>query len=126
VLGLRNENIRLRGVDHIAAKLGRFAMIESIILGIGIIFVGISSYRWSQEVRPGAALVQTGGTERDGLRGVLFGLWIVGLPLWFLIQWYWYPTSENIAVYQYGHKVWSDLWAALAVVLGVLFGLKKF
>src|SRR5262249_43171030 len=103
-----------------------FEFFITAIVVIGFVFVGLSFYRWSHEERPKAEFAGTGGTERDVWRGAMFGIWLILLPLIFLIQWLWNDTPANMQVYQYGHKVWSDLWAALSIVLGVLFGVKKF
>jgi len=57
-----------------------------------------------------------------------FILWTLVLPLYWLWQWYTqqHPSTPfELQVYQLEHKLVSDLWAAVAVVLGLLFGIKK-
>ena len=103
-------------------------MIEAIIIiGIGAVFVAVSGFRWAQEQRPTAQLMAQGGNERDLVRGLLFALWATALPAYFLLKWYSLDKPPvNLSEYQYVHRMWSELWAALSVVLGLLFGVKKF
>ena len=88
----------------------------------GCAFVVVSFVTWS---RP-AVLGFTGPTDHwQTARGVLFGLWTLTLPAYSLWEWYFLPHPDNIQAYAYQHKVWSDVWTSVAVVLGVLFGVKK-
>jgi hypothetical protein len=95
----------------------------AVILAIaGFVAVVVSFTTWA---RP-AVLGFTGNTDHwRTARGVLFGLWTLALPAYSLWEWYYLPHPDNIPAYAYQHKVWSDVWAAVAVVLGVLFGVKK-
>ena len=94
-----------------------------LVAAIGAVLVFASFNRWRKEQRPDEQMALRGGTERDVVRGVLFGLWTIVLPLGFLIAWYWpghpHPEPKDLAEYQYAYKLWSDLWAAFAVVLGI-------
>ena len=88
----------------------------------GLVFVAASLATWS---RP-AALGFKGDTDRwQAARGVLFALWTLALPVYSLWEWSYQPRPDNLQAYAYQHKVWSDVWAAVAVLLGVLFGVKK-
>jgi hypothetical protein len=60
------------------------------------------------------------------IQGLLFAAWTIGPPLYAGWSWNNYqPQPAELAVYQYEHKLLSDIWTAVAAVLGVLFGIKK-
>jgi len=105
-------------------------MVELITLGVGVVFVVISFVLWLWAEEPSvelpAARIAQRATARHAWRGVFFVVWTVALPLGFLGEWYvLHPQPQNLAAFQYGHKVVSDVWTAFTVVLGLLFGLKK-
>jgi len=106
-------------------------MAGTVFVLIGIVFVLVALYRWvfdqSHSYDVTARKFNIGGGRRDIWRAVLFCLWTAALPLAFFIQWHANsrPPAQNMLVYQYNHKVLSDLWAAFAVILGVLFGLQR-
>lgn len=63
---------------------------------------------------------------------VLLGLWVLGPPLWFFYEhFYYFPTYGNMAEgagfekLKAAQDVTAKLWAAFAVVLGALYN-KKF
>jgi hypothetical protein len=66
-------------------------------------------------------------TQTQDWRAFLLVVWAVALPLYFL--WEWHGLHSNppnpFQPWQYGRKVMSDLWAAVAVLLAFLFGVKK-
>ena len=67
--------------------------------------------------------------ETAGLkfRALLFGLWMLAVPLYFLWEWHFGSLDlTKLSYLQYRNKVTSDAWTAVALVLGVLFGIKKF
>jgi hypothetical protein len=96
-------------------------------IGLGIILAIVSFVDWAGRgsvVRKfGAAPASDGQT----FRGILFALWAVSLPVYFLVEWEIFarPAASEMAIYQYGHKVISDAWTAVAAFAGVLFAIKK-
>jgi hypothetical protein len=97
-------------------------------IGVGIVLAIISFVDWagrgSVARRFGAAPAPDNGQT---FRGVLFALWAVSLPLYFLWEWETHaaPPANEMAIYQYGHKVISDAWTAIAAFAGVLFAIRK-
>jgi hypothetical protein len=98
-----------------------------VYIGAGIVLALISFVDWAKQGgvarRFGAAPADNGQT----FRGVLFALWAVSLPLYFLWEWQTHPAppANEMAIYQYGHKVISDVWTAIAAFVGVLFAIRK-
>ena len=97
-------------------------------IGGGIFLAFISFVDWagrgSVAKTFGAAPGQDNGQT---FRGVLFALWAVSLPLYFLWEWQHYgsPPANEMAIFQYGHKVINDAWTAVAAFVGVLFAIRK-
>jgi hypothetical protein len=54
-------------------------------------------------------------------------VWTLALPVYSLWEWQTQPppSAANFRAFQYSHKVLSDVWTAVAVVLGLLLGIKK-
>ena len=55
-------------------------------------------------------------------------IWTLILPLGLLFEWNHRaapPPSTEMAAFAYGRKVVTDLWTAIAVVLALLWGIKK-
>jgi len=93
---------------------------------VGVVFVLGSFALWSS--RPAGHLAVARGTGFTPLllQGILFALWTIGPPLYALWSWHFYPPQPSeVAAYQYEHRLIADVWAAIAAVLGVLFGVKK-
>ena len=90
---------------------------------VGFAFVAVSFTTWS---RPAALGFRGIRDPWQTARGVLFGLWTLALPAYSLWEWYSLPQlPANLGAYQYEHKVWSDVWTSVTILLGVLFGVKK-
>ena len=91
---------------------------------IGLVLVLVSFSLWT---RLPVSQFMAGPDHGQTLRGILFGLWTLSLPVYFLWEWHAHPTppASEMAAYQYGHRVVSDVWTAIAAVLGVLFGVRK-
>jgi hypothetical protein len=88
-------------------------MIELLFVAVGLVFVWVSFTRWSKEPASARAR-EEGEPPRDPVRAVLFGLWLVALPTFFLVRWYLIQAGvlakpEDMTAYQYDHKLWSDL-----------------
>jgi hypothetical protein len=103
-------------------------MIGAIVFAVvGIVLVGLSAA--FRAGRPkGFALDSKGQNTTDSWRLWMFIGWTLALPLWWLVEWYVYAAPSppaNFPAFQYGRKVVTDLWTAIAVVLGLLFGIKK-
>jgi hypothetical protein len=61
-------------------------------------------------------------------RLAMFVIWTLILPLGLLVEWNHRaaaPPSTEMAAFAYGRKVVTDLWTAVAVVLALLWGIKK-
>jgi hypothetical protein len=98
-------------------------MTAAILFAIaGLALVIVSFATWS---RPSAFGLKGSSDQWQTTRGVLFGLWTLALPIYALWEWYHFPHPENLQAYIYEHKIWSDVWTAGAVVLALLFGIKK-
>ena len=77
-------------------------------------------------------LRNSSGNRQKNLAQVLLALWVLGPPLWFFYEhFYYFPTFGNMAEgagfdkLKAAQDVTSKLWAAMAVVLGALYN-KKF
>jgi drug/metabolite transporter (DMT)-like permease len=98
-----------------------------LYIGLGIVVAIVSFVDWagrgSVARRLGAAPANNGQT----FRGTLFALWAASLPLYFLWEWETHaaPPANEMATYQYGHKVISDAWTAITAFVGVLFAIRK-
>jgi uncharacterized membrane protein len=68
-------------------------------------------------------------TQSDNLKKWLFVLWTVTGPLFALWYWEYYgaPLKEDslIKPFQYRQKLYTDVWSAGTVMLGVIWGIKK-
>jgi hypothetical protein len=98
-------------------------------IGVGILFAIIAFIDWALRGAVARTLkAAPGGDNGQILRGVLFGLWAASLPLVFLWEWESRaapPPANEMAAYQYGHKVISDAWTAIAAFFGVIFAIRK-
>ena len=94
-------------------------IVAAIIAALAIAF---SFVTWS---RPSAIGLRGSSDQWQTVRGILFALWSIILPVYFLWEWHYQPRPENLPAYVYEHKVWTDVWLAGTVLLGVLFGAKK-
>src|SRR3954452_19255274 len=60
------------------------------------------------------------------LIAVAFGLWSVGAPLWFLLEWHRYKfknsifNKEEFDQFKHSQDLARNLWVAVALVLGFL------
>ncbi len=101
-------------------------MIE-LIIGVGLLGVVASFVSWWKEARPANTLRAAGETGGVKFRAALFGLWTLALPLYFLWEWHYGNLDlTKLSSFQYRNKVTSDAWVAVTLVLGVLFGIRKF
>ena len=91
----------------------------AIVGGLTVLF---SFATWS---RPATFGDNVASDQGQTLRGILFALWTIALPAYSLWEWYVLPRPDNLPAYAYQHKVWSDVWTAGTILLGVLFGVKK-
>jgi hypothetical protein len=81
---------------------------------------------WQRPSTTGARALRAPGSALAFFQSLLFAAWTIGPPLYALWAWRNYPPEpSSFAVYQYDHKLISDVWVSIAVVLGVLFGIKK-
>lgn len=94
-----------------------------ILVIAGLILIGVSFATWQ---RP--AMIGFDGTSDtwQTLRGLFFALWALALPAYAMWEWYSLKAPPaNMPAFTYEHKVWTDVWTAVALVLGVFFGVKK-
>jgi hypothetical protein len=95
---------------------------------VGFILVVLSFATWS---RPSTLGLTQASDSYKSARGIAFGLWTLALPAYSLWEWYFFydrhlPTNAaDVANFNYGNQVWSNVWSAVAVLLGLLFGIKK-
>ena len=92
----------------------------------GIALVVLSGLLWTKQP---TTFDRASGTQ-DGTqfwRLVILVAWTILLPAYSLWEWHTQPqpTGTDLAAFQYGHKVLGDFWTAVAVVLGLIFGIKK-
>src|SRR5262245_38427996 len=101
-------------------------MVISFIV-VGLALVVASSMLWAGRHPKWYPFANTTGQIETHLLA-FFIVWTLALPLYWLWEWHTQPqpsTPFGLQVYQYDHRVLSDVWAAVAVVLGLLFGIKK-
>jgi hypothetical protein len=98
-----------------------------IYVGVGIILAVVSFIDWAGRGSVARTFVRAPAPDGQIFRGILFALWAVSLPLYFLWEWETYgaPPAKDFAIYQYGHKVIGDAWTAVAAFVGVLFAIRK-
>ena len=100
----------------------------NIFIVVGIGFVVLSTVLWWAQ--PVNRTMTTG--EPDGraiTRAVLLALWGAALPLYLVHLWNSEApptTTHALQLVQYRNKLMTDAWAAIAVVLGLLVGVKKY
>jgi hypothetical protein len=97
-----------------------------ILALIGLILVLLSFATWS---RPSTLGLTQAPDSYKLARGIALGLWTLALPAYWLWEWY-FPMNQhlpttNVGDFQYGHQLWSSVWAGVAGLLGVLFGIRK-
>jgi hypothetical protein len=84
---------------------------------VGFILVLLSFATWS---RPSTLGLTQASDSYKSARGIAFGLWTLALPAYFLWEWYFslhrHLPTDDVANFQ---------WSAVAVLLGVLFGIRK-
>src|SRR5262249_32954765 len=108
---------------------------EWVVLIAALVFVFWALVSWLGQP-PSASLTQGNIVKRNWAktltqewRAFLLVVWVVALPLYFLWEWEWHGLHSNppnpFQPWQYGRKVVSDVWAAVAVLLAFLFGVKK-
>jgi divalent metal cation (Fe/Co/Zn/Cd) transporter len=106
-------------------------MIENPIVLVftlaGLLLIIASLLLWSGRPRR-YALNKDGQNQTQTWRAAILIVWTLALPAYSLWEWLKLGSQppSNFAAFQYGHKVLSDVWTAVAVVLGLLFGIKKF
>ena len=97
-----------------------------VYIGVGIVLAIISFIDWAGRGSVNRFVRAPDPDNGQTFRGILFALWAVSLPLYFLWEWEARAAPpENMAIYQYGHKVISDAWTAIAAFVGVLFAFSK-
>ncbi|MEN3375193.1 MAG: hypothetical protein V7604_548 [Hyphomicrobiales bacterium] len=101
-----------------------------IVLGLGL--VGLSTrYRFTSRTAYKSAAMDEETSDR--WRFGFFVGWTLFLPLVWLLEWYgwygfhkdWQNMPQPLPEFTYGRKVISDLWTAVAAVLGLLAWNKK-
>jgi hypothetical protein len=97
-----------------------------IIALIGFILVLLSFATWS---RPSILRLTEAPDSYKWARGIALGLWTLALPVYWLVEWY-IPLKQHLPAtdvpsFQYAHQLWSSVWAAVAGLLAVLFGIRK-
>ena len=93
----------------------------------GILLIIASATLWSG--RPKRVALNAVGENRTQIwRAGFLIVWTLSLPLYSLVELIQYgaPAASDLAAVQYRHKVLSDIWTAVAVSLGLLFGIRKF
>jgi hypothetical protein len=54
---------------------------------------------------------------------ILFALWTVLPPLWFLLEWaVLFKPTDNFEHFKYGQELARNLWIAIAALIGLLIG----
>jgi hypothetical protein len=94
---------------------------------LGLAFVGFALFIRHKQYVPAysATDTRTNESRSDLALALLFAIWTLLPPsLWF-IQWLVHGLPPNLPEVTFERKVISDLWAAIAVVLGLLFGIGK-
>jgi hypothetical protein len=103
--------------------------LTTIVFVAALVFVGWALVSWLGQPPSGAPHKQGlwAMTQTQDWRAILLVVWAVALPLYFL--WEWHGLHSNppnpFQPWQYGRKLVSDVWAAVAVLLAFLFGVKK-
>ena len=94
---------------------------------VGIVLVIMSLVDWSGRGTIAGFVGSPASDEGQTFRGILFALWAVSLPIYFLWEWKYYgaPPANEMAIFQYGHKVMSDVWTGVVAFVGVLFAIRK-
>ena len=94
-----------------------------LICLIGVVFLAFSFATWWQ---PTEFRLTGTSDEWRRVRLILFVLIVLAMPAYLVWEWYRLPQlPSNLAAYQYKRKLWSDLWGAIAVGLGLLFGVRR-
>jgi hypothetical protein len=92
---------------------------------VGIVLVLLSFATWS---RPSTLGLQPTPNAYITARAIALGLWTLALPAYSLWEWY-FSLNQQLpnpaGNFQYGHQVWSSVWAAVAGLLGVLFAIRR-
>jgi hypothetical protein len=95
-----------------------------ITFGIfGLVLVLASFATWWHPTKLG---FKRTSDELKPLRGIFLGLWGLAVPLYSVLEWFSLKQlPSNLVVFQYEHKLLSDLWTAFGVMLGLLFGVRR-
>jgi hypothetical protein len=87
------------------------------VLAIFSVIVAASSTLWPKEWEKGKKIAGR----------VIVGLWVLGPPIWFWVDWYYLTAGmgkERLEYISHLHDVGRNIWLALVVVLAALFGIK--
>ena len=95
---------------------------------IGVVIAGIAMLAGSLTLlsRFGPSLVAPETNPK--IRLALFIAWTLLAPFVFLLEWHVFqyrPPAGELMAFTYGRKVISDLWAAIAIALGLLWGIRR-
>ena len=94
---------------------------------LGFVLIAVSArYRFTSRTVFGSKAMDEATSDR--WRFGFFITWTLLLPLLWLLEWYgyfglykhWQNVPNPLPAFTYGRKVISDLWTAVAVVLGLL------
>jgi hypothetical protein len=96
-----------------------------LIFAFGFAFLIFSFVTWSRE-QTTVFGVSKNSRQWQPTRAYGFALLALAWPIYLLWDWYSLPQlPSNLAAYQYERKLWTDLWAPLTILLGLLFGVRR-
>lgn len=100
-------------------------MLQLAIFLLGLVLIIVSATLWNKNPK---TVDQAGNSDlTQGYRLLILIVWTLILPLYSLYEWHTQPppSAADFPAFQYGHKVLGDVWTAVAVALGLIFGIKK-